>query len=123
MGAPDRPTTPWVPRRDTSRPETPSVVCNAGGAMRILVVNAGSSSLKLTLLACADGGDGPGADTTIATRELDAPLARVDPAELRKALDSGLGDADAVGHRIVHGGERFGEAVAIDAEVERELRA
>jgi acetate kinase len=91
--------------------------------MRILVVNAGSSSLKLTLLACADGGDGPGADTTIATRELDAPLARVDPAELRKALDSGLGDADAVGHRIVHGGERFREAVAIDAEVERELRA
>jgi acetate kinase len=91
--------------------------------MRILVVNAGSSSLKLTLLACADGDDGPGADTTIATRELDAPRAQVDAAALRNALDEGLGDADVVGHRIVHGGDRFHEAVAIDAEVERELRA
>jgi acetate kinase len=91
--------------------------------MRILVVNAGSSSLKLTLLACADDDDGPSADTTIATRELDAPRAQVDAAALRNALDEGLGDADAVGHRIVHGGERFREAVTIDAEVERELRA
>jgi acetate kinase len=90
--------------------------------MRILVVNAGSSSLKLTLLACADGDDGPGADTTIATRELDAPRAQVDAAALRNALDEGLGDADAVGHRIVHGGKRFREAIAIDAEVERALR-
>jgi acetate kinase len=89
--------------------------------MRILVVNAGSSSLKLTLLACAD--DDHGMDTTIATRELDAPRAQVDPEELREALDAGLGEADAVGHRIVHGGERFREAVAIDADVERELRA
>jgi acetate kinase len=97
------------------------VVCDAGGAMRILVVNAGSSSLKLALLACADGDD-PSADATIAARELDAPRAQVDAAELREALDAGLGDADAVGHRIVHGGERFREAVAIDAEVERELR-
>jgi len=87
--------------------------------LRVLVVNAGSSSLKLTLLACDREGD----DRTIATRELDAPRAEVDPAELREALDAGLGNADAVGHRIVHGGERFREAVAIDAEVERELRA
>jgi acetate kinase len=85
-------------------------VCNAADAMRILVVNAGSSSLKLTLLACAERDDDPGAGTTIATRELSAPRAQVDAAELREALDAGLGDADAVGHRIVH-------------EVERELRA
>jgi acetate kinase len=90
--------------------------------MRVLVVNAGSSSLKLTLLARANEDDAPGTATTIATRELDAPRAQVDAATLRKALDEGLGDADAVGHRIVHGGERFREAVAIDAEVERALR-
>ncbi|HSZ12590.1 MAG TPA: acetate/propionate family kinase [Solirubrobacteraceae bacterium] len=91
--------------------------------MRVLVVNAGSSSLKLTLLSCAEGGDDvAGTDTTIAARELDAPRAQVDPEALRKALDEGLGDADAVGHRIVHGGERFREAVAIDVEVERALR-
>jgi acetate kinase len=89
--------------------------------LRVLVVNAGSSSLKLTLLACPRAGEGEG--STIAARELAAPHAQVNPAELRGALDAGLGDADAVGHRIVHGGERFREAVAIDAAVERELRA
>jgi acetate kinase len=47
----------------------------------------------------------------------------VDQHELGAALDDGLGDADAVGHRIVHGGERFRDAVAIDGRVEAELRA
>jgi acetate kinase len=46
----------------------------------------------------------------------------VDPDELRKALASGLGQADAVGHRVVHGGERFREAVRITGAVESELR-
>ncbi|HEX4838266.1 MAG TPA: acetate/propionate family kinase [Solirubrobacteraceae bacterium] len=82
--------------------------------MRVLVVNAGSSSLKLTLL---DGGD-----TTIASRELEAPRAQVDPDRLRAALDSPLREADAVGHRIVHGGERFREAVRIDTDVETAIR-
>ena len=54
----------------------------------------------------------------IAARELPAPRAQVDQDELRAALDSPLGEADAVGHRIVHGGERFRSAVRIDAEVE-----
>jgi len=83
--------------------------------VRVLVVNAGSSSLKLTLL--------DGHDATIAARELEAPRAQVDRAALREALQEGLGDADAIGHRIVHGGERFHGAVAIDAGVEQELRA
>ena len=82
--------------------------------MRVLVVNAGSSSLKLTLLN--------GTDATIATRELEAPRSEVDVRELRAALDSPLGEADAVGHRIVHGGERFREAVRIDAGVEAAMR-
>jgi acetate kinase len=82
--------------------------------VRVLVVNAGSSSLKLTLI----GGD----DATLAQRELAAPRATVQEAELRRALDDGLGDADAVGHRIVHGGERYRDAVLIDAGVEAALR-
>ena len=81
--------------------------------MRVLVVNAGSSSLKLNLL---DGED------AIDARELPAPRAQVDPGQLRAALNSPLGEADAVGHRIVHGGERFREAVRIDAAVEAALR-
>ena len=40
---------------------------------------------------------------------------------LRDALDQGLRDADAVGHRIVHGGERFPAATLIDPEVEAAL--
>ncbi len=82
--------------------------------MRVLVVNAGSSSLKLTLL--------DGTDATIAARELKAPRSEVNVTELRAALDSPLGEADAVGHRIVHGGERFHEAVRIDAGVEAAMR-
>jgi acetate kinase len=95
--------------------------------VRVLVVNAGSSSLKLTLLACGgergeDGESGEDGTRKIAERELDAPRAEVDAGELRAALDSPLGEADAVGHRIVHGGEHYREAVRVDAKVERDLR-
>jgi acetate kinase len=82
--------------------------------MRVLVVNAGSSSLKLTLL-----GD---RDETLAERELEAPRASIDERGLRSALDAGLGAADVVGHRIVHGGGRYRRAVRIDAEVKAKLR-
>jgi acetate kinase len=82
--------------------------------VRVLIVNAGSSSLKLCLL-----GDG---DEPLAARELAAPRALIDQAQLRATLDDGLGDADVVGHRIVHGGERFREAVCIDEDVEAALR-
>ena len=82
--------------------------------MRVLVVNAGSSSLKLSLV----GQD----DEALVERELAAPGAAVDPAELRSALTGDLVDADVVGHRIVHGGERYTDAVLIDASVEAGLR-
>ena len=97
-----------------SIPGTEQDAHGIGRSMRVLVVNAGSSSLKLTLL--------DGEDATIAARELEAPRAQVDPEELRAALDSPLGEADAIGHRIVHGGERFREAVRIDADVETAMR-
>ncbi|MEA2266039.1 MAG: acetate kinase, partial [Solirubrobacteraceae bacterium] len=83
--------------------------------MRVLVVNAGSSSLKLALL---DGGD-----RTLAARELPAPRATVDRGALVDALGDGFADADVVGHRIVHGGPRFDRAVRVDAEVESALAA
>ena len=70
--------------------------------MRVLVVNAGSSSLKLRLL-----GD---ADEPLAARDL-AP-----DEDVGAALDA-LGEADAAGHRIVHGGERFRAPAVIDDEV------
>ena len=83
--------------------------------MRVLVVNAGSSTLKLRLL----GSD----DEILADAELAATQPKVDRRALTRALDSPLRDADAIGHRIVHGGGRFRTAHRIDAEVERDLRA
>ena len=82
--------------------------------MRILVVNAGSSSLKLSFL----GSD----DSLLADRELDAPNGQTDAGALESFI-AGLQQIDAVGHRVVHGGERFREAVLIDREVEADLQA
>ena len=77
--------------------------------MAILTVNAGSSSLKLRLV-----GDG---DEILAEQELDAPQARVDDDALGRALAGALDGADAVAHRVVHGGERYVAATIIDDEV------
>jgi acetate kinase len=52
--------------------------------------------------------------------ELEAPEGRVDDDELADALD-GLGSPDAVGHRFVHGGERFRSSVRLDAMVLSQL--
>ncbi len=81
--------------------------------MRILVVNAGSSSVKLSLIGEQQ--------QTLAARELEAPESRIDESELRAALSHEMDGLDAVGHRIVHGGERFHEAVVIDPSVQRAL--
>ncbi len=67
--------------------------------MRVLVVNAGSSSTKVDLVV--DG---------ITTQSYDR-LPRVPPS------------VDAVGHRIVHGGTDRVTPVVIDDDVEAELRA
>ena len=83
--------------------------------MRILAVNAGSSSVKLSLL----GDD----DRTLGERELQALATKVDDRELRAALRDGLDGADAVAHRIVHGGEQFRSPVRIDPGVVEQLQA
>lgn len=78
--------------------------------MRILVVNAGSSSLKVRLLDPDDA----------LVRQLDLPAPEPEPggdqAELVEAL-SDIGKVDAVGHRVVHGGERFRDPVVVDDDV------
>lgn len=81
--------------------------------LRTLVVNAGSSSLKLRVL-------GPG-DEVLAAHDLPAPAGNVDSEPLAEILDD-LSAIDAVAHRIVHGGGRFRGPVRIDAEVESALR-
>jgi acetate kinase len=78
--------------------------------VRVLVVNAGSSSLKLRLL-------GPD-DELEAERDM-AP----DDHDALAAAAAQLPRPDAVGHRVVHGGERFRAAVRIDDDVVAALRA
>jgi acetate kinase len=75
---------------------------------RILVVNAGSSSLKLRVLDPAD--------TLLAETDLPPPRGADDAASVSSALDA-LGPVDAVGHRVVHGGTRFTAPVMVDDEV------
>jgi acetate kinase len=80
--------------------------------MRILVVNAGSSSLKLSLLH--DAGLQPLADAEL---DLGADATRAGGFDgLDDALDRvHAADAEAVGHRVVHGGRRTTAALADDA--------
>jgi acetate kinase len=70
--------------------------------LRVLVVNAGSSSVKLSVL---DG-------------ERTVRQDSVDPDDARKALAALVDERpDAVGHRIVHGGLRFTGATLVDDDV------
>jgi acetate kinase len=78
----------------------------------VLVVNAGSSSLKLAVV---------GNDGDAATRELEAPGAAVDTDALAAVIDT-LPPFAATGHRIVHGGARFSGPVRVDDGVLAALR-
>ena len=82
--------------------------------MRVLVVNAGSSSLKLAVL--------DGDDREVASENLPAPAGRVDAAVLREAIDRSS-PIDAVGHRVVHGGREFVEPVVLTPAVVGQLTA
>jgi acetate kinase len=74
--------------------------------VRLLVVNAGSSSLKLSLL------DDDGAVVAATTVENWQGAGHLEP--LRGFLGS-CGQVDAVGHRVVHGGPRHTGPERIDA--------
>jgi acetate kinase len=82
--------------------------------MRILAVNAGSSSLKLRVLDAQGQVD--------ASTDLPIPQGSIDPIAMAEALRS-MGRVDAVGHRVVHGGTQFTGPVLIDDDVVTSLRA
>ncbi|MHB8319901.1 MAG: acetate/propionate family kinase [Acidimicrobiales bacterium] len=82
--------------------------------MRTLVVNAGSSSLKLRVL--------DDQNTLLFGVDLPAAHGRADATALADALASCDG-IDAVGHRIVHGGTEFTGPVRVDDGVIAKLRA
>src|SRR4029077_8845069 len=110
--------------------------------MKVLVCNAGSSSLKFSLfeaegeLLLAEGGiDWTTKPTRLVFRRTGPPEIREELklekhneaiARILDDLQAGpsaalhtLEDLQAVGHRVVHGGERYPAAVRITPEVKR----
>src|SRR5262249_18918410 len=81
--------------------------------MQVLVVNAGSSSLKLRLLDARD--------QVVGSADLPAWDSGIDHHDLARTLRDWPAP-DAVGHRVVHGGTRFTGPVLVDATVENALR-
>ena len=82
--------------------------------MRVLVLNTGSSSVKYQLI-----------ETSTEQRLAGGVVEEVaDHADALTAIGEGLSDAtvDAVGHRVVHGGERFSEPTLIDDGVVAAVR-
>jgi acetate kinase len=74
----------------------------------VLVVNAGSSTLKLSVL--------DDANRAIFEREEDLPDG-ADPAGPLARFLSEAPSVDVAGHRVVHGGSRFRDAVILDRSV------
>jgi acetate kinase len=74
--------------------------------VRVLVVNAGSSSLKLSVL-----------DRDTATEHTTIDRWRAGDLDPLREFLADAADVDAVGHRVVHGGLRYRESVRIDDEV------
>ena len=108
-------------------------------SLQILVINSGSSSLKFSVLEVqSESVLVSGIAERLGTMEallkfsdtgahkFDEPLPGADHrAALRRVVDhlrASLPDeVDAVGHRIVHGGEYFRDAVIIDDEVVKRI--
>ncbi|HET6675381.1 MAG TPA: acetate/propionate family kinase [Nitrospiraceae bacterium] len=113
--------------------------------MQVLVINSGSSSIKFRLLEAAGEGKTVGthqvpllraavngiggAATFEATgRDVDHATTRLDIRDhahalrvLFKRLAGALGKIEAVGHRVVHGGDQYMEPTLITEQVEAEI--
>lgn len=118
--------------------------------MKILVLNSGSSSIKFQVIETnseaiksnSDRAIAKGAFERIGTDEatlhlavppaapqsrteevLDhqAALTRIIAALKESKVIADTSQIQAVGHRVVHGGERFSRSVVIDAEVEKDI--
>ena len=113
--------------------------------MKVLVINAGSSSLKYQLIDMTT--ESPLAiglcerigitDSIITQKRFDGkklekttdfPNHKVAMEEVVKSLTDpefgvikDMGEINAVGHRVVHGGEKFTSSALIDADVEKSI--
>ncbi|REK56870.1 MAG: acetate kinase [Thermobacillus sp.] len=114
--------------------------------MKILVINAGSSSIKYQLYNMKDESvlasgrvERIGTESAIVTHE---PAGKPGVREVSEILDhvtavrrvldlllhrehgvvASIAEIEAVGHRVVHGGETFKASVLVDDEVKRRIR-
>ncbi|MBD2869704.1 acetate/propionate family kinase [Paenibacillus arenilitoris] len=114
--------------------------------MKVLVINAGSSSLKYQLYDMTDESvlasgrvERIGMDSSIVTHE---PAGKPEVRQVSEILDhvtavkrvmemltnpefgaiAHMSEIDAVGHRVVHGGEAFSSSVLVTLEVKLEIR-
>jgi acetate kinase len=119
---------------------------NWGLNMKVLVINAGSSSLKYQLIDMTNESalavglcERIGIDNSIITQKrfdgkklektTDFPNHKVAMEEVVKSLTDpefgvikDMSEINAVGHRVVHGGEKFTASALIDADVEKSIR-
>ena len=108
--------------------------------MKVLVLNCGSSSLRFQVIETDSDRIEKDADRRLATGRVERigseavidiqlegkpALRKTQPLrDHRAALDallSNLDDIDAVGHRVVHGGEKLTRSVLIDDEVVKQI--
>jgi acetate kinase len=114
--------------------------------MRVLVINAGSSSLKYQLYEMKNESvlakgrvERIGMETSIMSHE---PTGKPDTKQVSEILDhttairkvlemlvhtehgvlTTIDEIDAVGHRVVHGGEAFSESVIVTSKVNQEIK-
>ena len=80
--------------------------------MNVLVINCGSSSVKYKLIETDSR-------ATLFGGQVERVGAKKTHADAVRDILSGLGghSIEAVGHRVVHGGEKFSDAVPVDQEV------
>lgn len=116
--------------------------------MKILVLNSGSSSVKYKLIDLDNGTDRtmaeggvekiglPGGFLKFKTADGSKQTVELGNIDHRRAIEailanltdaktgciSGYGEIDAVGHRVVHGGEKFASSVLINDEVIAKVR-
>lgn len=83
--------------------------------MRVLVVNAGSSSLKLSVLDRTD--------QVLTSRIVAAQGGHFGHDEVSEFIAEHDGSIDAIGHRVVHGGESFTSTTRLDEDVQRRIRS
>lgn len=114
--------------------------------MNILVINCGSSSLKYQLIdmtnedvLCKGLVERIGIEGSVLTHKINGEKFVVEEAmkDHKKALElvleqllhkdhgaiKSLDEISAVGHRVVHGGEKFNDSVVVNDEVLSEIRA